>query len=498
MASPIIYFNNFIGDLKSKNPQLSIEDVKSELYKNSIMTKHYKEDNLMLVYHKFDTPSSSNLEKVCRSLIIDVTTFEPISFSCLNPICNKEAQKILINNSSVSTTFYRCYEGSLMSLFYYNDKWYLSTRRCLNASDSVWNEISHYKMFMDVLDSEGLSFDQFCEKLDKTKGYYFVLIHHNIKNVVNYSSIFGENYAKLCLAFVRDSVSQIEIEDYDIPDFKNVFKPEQVSIDEFSEENKQIELDIISEGIITRLNVGDNWYLLKLQNLSYQFSKALGSESNIFKGYIYLYQTGTLKQYLSNSNHKNFDKIVNPYNQTEQFDTVGVIDAVFKVLTSEMFELFKMLWSLKTNERLNSTLYHILPKEYKDILFALRGIYFHMRTKNIGETNKIMFGIKDIYNYLKSVDVEQISALLRQRKLMFNWIIVDQTNNEQLKNFRKISDKCDKVHSKLTAIYINKLFPEILPSDLPYINPTPPTTPLNSQTPELVLPVSELCLSIPE
>ena len=41
MASPIIYFNNFIGDLKSKNPQLSIEDVKSELYKNSIMTKHY-------------------------------------------------------------------------------------------------------------------------------------------------------------------------------------------------------------------------------------------------------------------------------------------------------------------------------------------------------------------------------------------------------------------------------------------------------------------------
>jgi hypothetical protein len=81
---------------------------------------------------------------------------------------------------------------------------------------------------------------------------------------------------------------------------------------------------------------------------------------------------------------------------------------------------------------------------------------------------------------------------------MFNWIIVDQTNNEQLKNFRKISDKCDKVHSKLIAIYINKLFPDILPSDLPYINPTPPTTPLNSPTPELVSQTQEICLSIPE
>jgi hypothetical protein len=67
-----------------------------------------------------------------------------------------------------------------------------------------------------------------------------------------------------------------------------------------------------------------------------------------------------------------------------------------------------------------------------------------------------------------------------------------------LKNFRKISDKCDKVHSKLIAIYINKLFPEILPSDIPYINPTPVTTPLNSPTPELVLQVPELCLSISE
>ena len=29
------------------------------------------------------------------------------------------------------------------------------------------------------------------------------------------------------------------------------------------------------------------------------------------------------------------------------------VDAVFKVLTSELFELFKMLWNLKTNEHLN-------------------------------------------------------------------------------------------------------------------------------------------------
>ena len=470
MESPIIYFNNYINEFKIKNTEFTIEDVKADLYTKSIMSKQYDDDNLVLFYYKYNTLSSNKIQQVCRSIVINKNTFEPVSFSCLDPICNKEAQKILLNNSSMDITFYRCYEGSLLSLFYYNNKWYLSTRRCLDSNESIWNGESHYKMFMDVINSENLTFNEFCEKLDKTKGYYFVLIHHNIKNIVNYTLIFGENYTKLCLAFVRDNVSQNEIDDYEFPEYKNIFKSEKILIDDFTQENKHINLDITSEGIITKLNVNNNWYLLKLQNLSYQFLKALGSESNIFKGYIYLYQIGTLKEYLSNPNHKNLDKITNPYpsNKTEEFDIIGIIDAVFKVLTSEIFELFKILWDLKTNKHLNPELYKIIPKEYKDILFALRGIYFDIKTKNIGQVNKKMFGIKDIYTYLKLIDIEQVCALLRQRKLMFNWIITDQTNIH-LQNFKKISDKCDKIHIKLIAIYINKLFPDILSSDIPFI-----------------------------
>ena len=472
MASPIIYFNTFINDLKSKNPNLTVDDLKTELYKHSVMTKNYEDEKLLLVYHKYDMPIKTKLEKVCRSLVIETTNFNVVSYTCTNPVCNKEAQQILINNSSNKPTFFRCYEGSLMSLFNYNDKWYLSTRRCLDSTESVWNEKTHRDMFLDVLDNEGLTFENFCSQLDKNKGYYFVLIHHNLENIIKYETIFGENYKKLCLAFVRDNETQEEVLNYELPEFKNIFLPEQITMEEFDEENKTIQSDLISEGVVTKLIVNDEHYLLKLQNLSYQFSKAIGSVSNIYKGYIYLYQTGNLKGYIVNhNNHKNFDKIINPYNPSEQFDTIGVVDAVFKVLTSELFELFKMLWNLKTNEHLNPALYQILPKEYKDVLFALRGIYFQMRSKNATETVKIMFGIKDIYNYLKSFDVDHICALLRQRKLMFNWIINNGINdNIELKNFRKISDKCDVVHLKLIAIYINKLFPEILNSDLPYIN----------------------------
>jgi hypothetical protein len=182
-----------------------------------------------------------------------------------------------------------------------------------------------------------------------------------------------------------------------------------------------------------------------------------------------LYQNSKLKDYLEhNQQHQNFGKITNPYNQNESFDIVGVVDSVFKVLTSELFELFKFLWNMKTNKHQNEELYKLLPKEYKDILFVLRGLYYNVRSNNMKSEVKHMFGMKDIYNYLKQLSSEHICALLRQRKLILNWIVSPQVVQE-IKQFRLISDKCDKVHSKLTAIYINKLFPEILPTDLPQI-----------------------------
>ena len=50
---------------------------------------------------------------------------------------------------------------------------------------------------------------------------------------------------------------------------------------------------------------------------------------------------------------------------------------------------------------------------------------------------------------------------------MLNWSKLENTT--ELKLFNSISDRCDKVHLKLTAIFTSKLFPEIMPDDLPKI-----------------------------
>ena len=187
-----------------------------------------------------------------------------------------------------------------------------------------------------------------------------------------------------------------------------------------------------------------------------------------------LYQNEKLNDFFKNN--KNFDKyskIINPLNTSETYDTIGMVDAVFKVCTSELFELFKILWDIKTGKHKTGNLYNKLSKDYRDILFGIRGIYFKKKASYINDKkennlNKNYYlKIKDIYTYLKKTSTEKVEGMLRNRKLMYNWAKMNP-EKDFLKDFSKISEKCDKVHFKLTAIFTNKIFPDIMPDDIPF------------------------------
>ena len=454
------------------------DSLRNNLYKKGIMTKYFEDDNLLLVYTKFeDSPySKTKLKNECRSLIIDVEKKQIVSYTCNTPICNLEAMNYLLEHNDNTMEIYKCYEGTLMSLFFNNGKWYLSTRRCLDSKTSVWNESSHYDLFIDVLKEEGYDkLEDFTKLLNDNYCFNFILIHHKNQNIVNYTKEFGEEYKKLCLAFVRNKEDLSEVEYNDLSNFipsdmKHIFISKKVeSLEEYNSKintfNNDDILNCSDEGVIIKLRENNVSTYLKLQTYPYQFNKAIGLEKNIFKGFINLYQNDKLSGYLeNNTNLIAYKKIVNPINIQESYDTIGVVDSVFKVCTSELYELFKLLWNLKTGKPLQKNgLYDILPQEYKSMLYGIRGLYFKNKSSiyNSEDKNikKIYLQIKDIYQHIKTIDTDTLEQYLRVRKLMANWVKSDP-NNENLKKFNKINEKCDKVHFKLTAIFTNKLFPD--------------------------------------
>lgn len=138
-----------------------------------------------------------------------------VSYSCETPFMNDDGLKKIVENKDNIIT--QCYEGTYLSVFNNKDKWYVSTRRCVDSKESLFNtELSHFDMFEETLKDIGYdSFDLFSTTLDKSKSYYFVLIHYLNKHVIDYSKEFGENYKKLCLTSIRN-LDMTELDNFEL------------------------------------------------------------------------------------------------------------------------------------------------------------------------------------------------------------------------------------------------------------------------------------------
>ena len=213
-----------------------------------------------------------------------------------------------------------------------------------------------------------------------------------------------------------------------------------------------------NEGVIVKIKESNT--LLKIQSKSYLFHKAIGSEKNMFRGFLFLYQNNLLNSYLENPESDKFKQILNPLNTMETFDVGGIINCLFKVLASEFFELYNSLYDIEGNQLKTNKLYNYLSQEYKNMLFKIKGIQLANKKKG-----NEPIGTKDINHILKIFDVTNLVNLIKERRLMLNWVRLADIPESKL--FSQSLYKCPKIFYKLASIYTIKLFPEIMPDDMP-------------------------------
>lgn len=415
----------YINELLNKQFNNS-DEFRKVLFEKGILTKDYPEYGLTLLYHKFDTPANTDLERECRSLVIDRETKKIVSYTCDVPIMNSKGFSYLMKASDRPIQYSHCYEGTLLSLFYHNSKWYLSTRRCLDSKDSVLNTntttntLSHYDMFLEVLEQDGLTFETFTNKLDTDLSYYYVLLHYNNKHIVDYTSTFGDSYKKLCLVSVKDNL-MTELNLYTLDALSTVLSNNVIlptpyeTLEPFynacgSMDVKSVPTD---EGVIVRVwNEEMNRYnLIKLQQPNYIYHNLLKQNKGEYKSMLYLFQC----------------------NKLDNLNMVSPISSTFKVCTSELFELFKLCWSLKSGKKVDNNVYNKLPNEYKTMLYGLRGLYFKNKFAN---QELPWLKINDIYTFLKDTTPEQMILFLEARQTFRTYL---QTNPTELVQVNRMS-----------------------------------------------------------
>jgi len=451
-------------------------------------------------FSKKNNSKISELERECRSIILD-RNLNIISYGYDDIYYNQDAKNYILKNGlNKNYTIQECFEGTLISVFNHNGDWYLSTRQCIDSKLSKWtSEKSHYEMFMECID---ISFEEFTEHLKEDINYFFVIVHHENKNIVDYTEYFNDpEYKKIIHVMSRSKSSNLEIELCDEnqwnkkPNFKipqklkdnengnQVFElnnddnltlshPDIFNdFEKLDNINKKLllTLPVKSEGIIVRCleETTGKLTILKFQTNSYQFMSLLKpNTNNIFMSFIELYQQDLLKKHIEYfpGNSKMSVSDINEISET--YDTIGIVDASFKVLTSELFEIFKHLYDLKDCSHKNESFYKVLPNEYTIALYKIRGIYYrkkekYIKNKNVNEETNYTYSLKifDIYNLLKKkYDTKELLKLFRARKLIMAQFQNNTSQNGIILN--NISNKCDKVSIKMTSILLNKMFPK--------------------------------------
>lgn len=145
-------------------------------------------------------PNDNDLLKQCRGVVFNGQQCILKAFPYTIEYNHTENAEINTNIVNINEwTFFNSYEGTLLRVFYFGEKWYISTHRKLNAFKSKWasqesfgmafkNALLRYEedsqVFRDSLPAGENIIDRFQETLDKKKQYMFLILNTGTNRIV--------------------------------------------------------------------------------------------------------------------------------------------------------------------------------------------------------------------------------------------------------------------------------------------------------------------------
>lgn len=141
------------------------------LYNDSIKINTFK--NLKLLKYKYDSKINKDYLKYCKGAIYNTDTNK---FVCIPPKRSDEYNNQKLDNSFIIQDLV---DGTMINIFYTNEKWCLSTRSDIGGKNK-WSDKSFFELIKDICEYESIT-----KLLNPDYSYSFVLRHKSNKCVSN-------------------------------------------------------------------------------------------------------------------------------------------------------------------------------------------------------------------------------------------------------------------------------------------------------------------------
>lgn len=221
-----------------------------ESFATLMKTKHYwpalqwkkfnDKSGLILLHNTYkrnDVDFFKELYDECRSVVLDLNA--PIGENVVITLANSIPERLLNTQYKErmqdTDICYESYEGTVVSVYEHMGKWYFSTTSCPSIDSSRYfhptkkhgemlNEVledmfsssldeldTNYASVQDYEDSKKAYLrNMFTNKLDRSKAYFFILVHHDNQHVMDYTERWGKEYRKLIHIATRDRLTKTE------------------------------------------------------------------------------------------------------------------------------------------------------------------------------------------------------------------------------------------------------------------------------------------------
>src|SRR5258706_10272854 len=106
----------------------TFEELQVELEPYDVSFKD--DDNLFMVYYN-NKPKYDTFEFHCKSIVFDKASMKPIVSQYNNVLYNTDALAFIQDKDWKNITIQKCYEGTMVIVFFHCGTWYVTTIRCL-------------------------------------------------------------------------------------------------------------------------------------------------------------------------------------------------------------------------------------------------------------------------------------------------------------------------------------------------------------------------------
>lgn len=195
------YLDNDCRD-ESINP---LDAIKKEL---GVSTTVF--DNLVIFsYNQIDSPKTNPVVRMCRGIVLEKDTWQIVAYPFYRFYNFEEVPEEREKFNWDKAVATEKVDGSLVSVFNYHGKWYISTRSKIGGDNKINDNIHTFKDIFNLAIAP-LTFDEFTDLLDEQFCYTFELVSPFNRIVTEYK----EN--KIYFIGCRDKITFNEIPYYEM------------------------------------------------------------------------------------------------------------------------------------------------------------------------------------------------------------------------------------------------------------------------------------------